>query len=275
MAEQIEVTYRAAGGRPPVDLDLHLGADGQAEVFVGSSYSIPLARVSRVGFFGGRAPAAEVETIHAYLGERDLLARGGGFGRAAPDVPGRFLELAVDGRRARLDLNGMTIDDEIERFEQLLQALALALTEQPVRAVEASLNLSRRGDQIAATIELRSVGSQPLTVLLVDPAEPGQALRARLDLEEKMALPSGASLPMAVGSTVLSPDAVRAMAEKGELPSGIAEVPPGMTYRFSLPPVAAPQSALPVSATGTVQFWLPEEQARRGVTVLTLETPLL
>jgi hypothetical protein len=243
-------------------------------VFVGSSYSIPLARVSRVGFFGGRAPAAETEAIGAYLAKHDLLVRGGGFGQAAPDVPGRFLELAVDKRRARLNLNGMTIDDEIDQFEQLLQALALALTDQPVRAVEASLNLSRSRDQIAATIELRSIGSQLLTVLLVDPAEPGQTLRARLDLEEKVALPSGASLPMAVGSTVLSPDAVRAMVDNGDLPSGIAEVPPGTTYRFSLPPVASPQSALPVGAYGTVQFWLPEGQARRGVTVLTLETPL-
>src|SRR5262245_8161863 len=118
MPEQIEVTYRAGGGRPPVDLDLHLGADGQAGVFVGSSHAVPLARVGRVGFFGGRAPAAETEAIGAYLAGHDLLARGGGFGRAAPDVPGRFLELAVDGRRARLDLNGMTIDDEIDRFEQ-------------------------------------------------------------------------------------------------------------------------------------------------------------
>src|SRR5687767_2744736 len=67
MADQFEITYRARGGQMPVDLEIHLGADGQAEVYVGTSFSIPIARVSRVGFFGGRAPTAEVNALSAFL----------------------------------------------------------------------------------------------------------------------------------------------------------------------------------------------------------------
>src|SRR5687768_2218732 len=98
MPEQLEITYRARGGRLPVDLELDLGSDGQVELFLGSSYSIPLQRVSRIGRFGGRAPASEVIALRAYLEEHDLLARGGTIGQATPDAPARLLQIRADGR---------------------------------------------------------------------------------------------------------------------------------------------------------------------------------
>jgi hypothetical protein len=274
MPEQIEVTYRAKGGRPPVDLDLHLGADGQASLFAGSSFSNPRANVSRVGTFGGPAPVADVAALVAYVAEHDLLARGGRFGRATPDMPLRFVELIVDGHQAQFHLTEMTADIAIDGFERLLQDLALTLTGQPTRAAEASLDLSEIDGRIAATIELRSIGSRPLTVLLVDPDVPGMTLRARVELAETMVLPSGATMPIALGNAVLPLETVQELAQAGDLPRGIVDLPPGARYRFALPPLDAPRTDAPVNATGTLQFWFPEGQARRAATLVTPETPL-
>src|SRR5687768_13489554 len=107
MPDQLEISYRARDGRLPVDLDLHLGPDGQAQVYIGTSYSIPLARVSRVGTFSGPAPTAEVNALRTYLDGHDLLARGGSHGQWNPDAPERFLEIRANGREAQLTLSGM------------------------------------------------------------------------------------------------------------------------------------------------------------------------
>jgi hypothetical protein len=274
MPELLEIAYRARGGRMAVDLDLRLGSDAQATLFVGNSYSIPLARVSRVGTFEGRAPAAEVDALRAYLAEHDVLARGGTHGQPSPDTPARYLTIAVDGRTAELGLTGTASDAELDGFERLLHGLALALTSQPTRAVEASLALGSVGGQIAATIELRSIGTRPISVLLVDPSQPGMTLHAQVALDGKVALPGGASVPMPLGGVELAPDAVQALVQDGALPGGIAELSPGAVYRIELPPLAVPQTALPVVATGALVFWQPDGQARRTLTVLTPETPL-
>ena len=114
MTESFEITYRARGSRPSVDLDLHVGADGQTEVFVGSSTSIPLARVSRIGTFAGKAPTAELEAIRAYLNEHKLADRAGNYGAVAPSTPNRYLELTVDGRQAQFKIGEGANDPEIE-----------------------------------------------------------------------------------------------------------------------------------------------------------------
>jgi len=101
MPKNLEITYRATGGRIPVDLELHLQANGQAEIYVGSSYSIPVERVSRVGSFGGAAPEAEVAAIRAYLDQHDLLSGGGTSGQASQISPIAHSRLSMaSGRRS-------------------------------------------------------------------------------------------------------------------------------------------------------------------------------
>jgi hypothetical protein len=99
-------------------------------------------------------------------------------------------------------------------------------------------------------------------------------LRASVTLEGKMALPSGASMPMGLGTTNLAPSSVQELAQKGDIPAGVTELPAGATYQFALPPLKAPQATVPVSGTGTLLFWLPDGQARRGMTLVTPEVPL-
>jgi hypothetical protein len=81
-------------------------------------------------------------------------------------------------------------------------------------------------------------------------------------------------MPIPLGNVALSPEAVQTLVDGGAIPSGITDLPPGTTYRLELPPLAMPQSPNPVFATGSVSFWFPDGQARRGMTVVTQETPV-
>jgi hypothetical protein len=273
MPNQIEITYRARDGRPAVDLDLHLGPDEQTEVFVGTSTSIPLARLSRIGTFAGKAPSVEMGEIRAYLDEHDLLTRAGSIGQRSPEMPGRFLDLRVDGREAQITISD-TSDAEIDGFERLLHQLALAMTEQPNRAVAATLELHEQDGQIVPTVELRSIGNEPMIALLADPDQSVFTLYVQVELRGTKTTRKGVSFPVIVGTVAFSPDTVQAMAERGELPSGIAELPPDASYRFDLPAIARPDDVNSVTATGSLDFWLPDGLARRALDLLTPEVPL-
>ena len=274
MPQQLEIAYRASGARMHVDLDLHVGLDGHAELFLGSSYSIPLQRVSCVGEFGGPAPDAEMAALSALLDDADLTALGGQYGQPTPDTPLRYLAITASGHTAELHLTGMTTNEAIDGLEQALQRLALVLTSQPLRVLDASLALRESAGRLTATIELRSAGAEPVTVLFVEPSQPGMALRAEVALEGQMALLSGATMPTPLANVSLPRDAVDALVRDGELPSGMATLAPGSGYRLEFPPTDVPEAAVPVTVTGTVQLWWPDKSSRRGLTLVTSRAPL-
>ena len=148
---------------------------------------------------------------------------------------------SADGKRAVLNNLPLLADlrKALDRGDLVtaLNKLGAPLADQLDAAMTA-------GKASAATIELQSVGLEPMTALLADPAQPMMRLRARVDLEGQMALPNGASLPMAMGEAELPLDRVSAMVQDGTLPSGIVEVPPGAGYRFALPPLTVPSAAV-------------------------------
>jgi hypothetical protein len=267
--QRLALTYRATGGRLPVDLDLRLHDTGQAELFIGTSYAIPLERVNRVGAFAGAAPAAQIDALREYITRHNLLARGGSHGALDPDSPARQVTIIADGRQVDMSLNGMSADPIFDGFEQLLQQLALTLTQQPTQAVEATLDLSRTGDTVTTAIVLRAIGTQPFTALFLDPAQPTPALRAQVEIAGQQPLPSGASMPIPVGSATLSAAAVSEQAKAGQIPSGVVHMPVDTTYTFALPSIDIGQATLPLSATGTLRFLLPARQAQRELVLLT------
>jgi hypothetical protein len=269
MVDQLEITYRARDGRPSVDLDLHLAPDGRATLFVGTSQSFSSVRLNRIGDFGGQAATADIDALTDYVREHDLLAHGGSYGDFSPGTPSRFIEIQLAGRAAQFELSEMTTNAEIDGFETLILDFALTLTSQPVAAVEASLQLDVADGQIVSVIELRSIGSEPMTALLFDPEDPMSVLYAHLELRGNQKMPNGVTIPVVFGDVALSPDAVSAMASEGRLPAGIVELPIDAVYRFELPPIAVPEDAQDVVATGSLQFWKPEGKARRGLNVLT------
>lgn len=268
------IAYRARGGRHAELLDLRIAGDGTASLFLGSSYSIPLARVSKVGQFGGPAPPAEVAAIRHALTEHDILSRGGSYGQITPDTPVRLLEIGDGERTVQLQLGGMTTDAVFDGLERALQRLALALTNQPVRALEASLSLRRDGTLVTPAIEMRRIGPDPMTVLLVDSAQQTMTLRAWVAIEARVTLPSGTTMPMPLGTTQLERNTVITMAQQDLLPRGIVDLPPDTRFTFDLPPIDVPQSGMPNVATGFVEFWWPEGQARHRLLLVTPEIPI-
>jgi hypothetical protein len=179
----------------------------------------------------------------------------------------------VDGRTAHITVAD-TSDTEIDGFERLLQRLALAMTHLPTRAVETSLELREDASQIAPIIELPSIGTEPMTALLFDPENPVFTLYAQVELRGTKTTPKGVSFPVVVGTMAYPIETVQTRAERGELPSGVAELPPGVSYRFELPTIARPEDVSEVTATGSVECWLPDGLARRGLTILTPEVAL-
>ena len=148
------------------------------------------------------------------------------------------------------------------------------MTDQPTRAAEASLEFREAKGEIIPTIELRSIGSEPMTALLFDPEKPVFTLYVHVDLQGTKSTPKGVTFPVTVGSVAFPTETVQAMAERGELPSGIAELPPDATYRFELPAISQPEDVSSVTATGAVEFWLPEGLARRELSILTPDIAL-
>jgi len=274
MAEPFELTYRARDGRPPVNLNLHITADGHAELFIGTSTSIPVARVDRIGTFAGQAPANELQAIHDYLAKHDLVSRAGTFGQAGPGTPNRFLALTVGEQHAEFKLNSGQNDATIDGFERLLHHLALAMIDQPLSAVEASLDLQEAEGQITPTITMQAIGSEPMTVLLVDPAQPVFTLYAQVELRGTKTSPGSVTFPAVLGSIAFPTETVQAMAESGELPSGVTKLPRDATYRFELPPIALPVDASAITATGSIDFWLPDGKARSSLSLQTATIPL-
>lgn len=278
----MDIIYRVNGGMPATDLELHLSAGGDAELYLGTTHSITLSRVSRVGTFGGPAPKREAEAIRALLEAGELPGRGGSYGAAtSPHAPSRFIGLTIDGRRADLRIDGAAGDKDVEALEDLLQRLALAMTASPIRAIEASLEKVRReGTQVAATVVLRSIGREPVQgVVFHDPANPTVQLSVEVAVVERRPLPSGGAMSLPSGSTRVSNETMMTLVRDGKLPSGPSEVAPDAAYRFEVvvptKPTAAPPNDASRIATGQVRFPLSDANGkRRLVEAVTPDVPV-
>ena len=195
-----------------------------------------------------------------------MLDRGGTYGQDGPDTPSRFLALDVDGREVEFRLSGLINQADIEGFEAMVQAFALRLTDQPIAAVEGSAELATAAGKVTSAILLRSIGTAPVPVLL--------PLRARIDFEAQMTLPSGAVMPMALATVTATPESLM-LGSVGAAPAERStELPPHTSYRLVLPPIELPESALPVVAIGSVTLASADSSSRRDLTLLTAETPL-
>ena len=269
MSDQLAVTYRARNGRPPANLELQLSPSGETTVFLGTSFSLPGERSSRVGCFAGPAPEPLRAELLAYVERNDLLGRGGTFGQPSPSVPGRFAELKLGERTAEYKFAEMTAGMEIDRFERMLQGLSRAMLDYPRGAAEASLELERKGSNVEAAVVLTSIGSGPMDVLLHDPAEPLYTLFVGVELAGHMKMANGVTIPLDFGTGAMEPDTLSAMVEDGTLPTGITRLPPGMRLRFPTRALEVPAEAADVHATGRVEFWWPEGRARTSLIALT------
>jgi hypothetical protein len=273
MPQQLEISYRASGGRLPVDLDLHLQPDGQTELFVGSSWSFPTKIINRVGFFGGSAPTTELTALRSFLASNDLHARAGSYGSPSPDAINRVLMVVADGKTTEITIKG-TLDDQIvNQFENLVLAFALKLTDQPRYAAEATLTAQRTNNQFVGNVTLTTIGSQPWTVLLADPTNPATILRAQLDLSKQVPQVGGGNAAIPFKNMVLPLDQISALVTSGTLPAGITTIQPGTSFQIPLPDPALP-TGIPLVAAARITFWHPDGQNRRQLILLTPDVPL-
>ncbi|MDZ4720995.1 MAG: hypothetical protein SH847_21255 [Roseiflexaceae bacterium] len=273
MPQQLEISYRASGGRMPVDIDLQLRPDGQAELFVGSSWSLPSKSLTRVGFFGGSAPATELAALRSFLADNNLHAHAGSYGQPSPDAINRALKIVADGQATEITIKGTLTDQTVNQFEDLLLALALKLTDQPLRAAEAKLDAQRTNDQFVGHVTLTTLGTQPWMLLLVDSTNPATIMRSQLELSKKVPQVGGGYAAIPFKTAVLPLDQISALVTSGVLPGGATSIQPGTSFQIPLPDPTLPTGTALVAAA-RLTFWYPDGNNRRQLIVLTPEIQL-
>jgi hypothetical protein len=273
MTDAITLTYRATGGRPPVDLEVLVCAPSRVDVRIGTSFSVPIERVSRVGSFGSTAPAARLAAVHGAVLDGSLLDRNGAYGQWSPEAPRRAAVIDLDGRHTDLQLDGMSADAGLDTFERAVQQLALDTTVSPIAAIEGSLELALQGDTLAVDLVLRSIGTEPVHAVFADAATSSLA-RVHLALESRLELPSGASMPMPAGGLDLHPDEVAHALQANNRGNGPLALRPDDEVRVSFPPTPLPTAAAPTFAYASIDFWEATDAGVRNLLLVTQDTRL-
>ncbi|HET9456280.1 MAG TPA: hypothetical protein VFO78_02980 [Candidatus Limnocylindrales bacterium] len=239
-----ELRYGAVGGRRPIDLRLRLRLDGSAELYLGSSWSLPGRSVDTVGRFGG-PDLVDPERVRELAGSIAADASAGGMATQPFDAIPRVARLVFDGDSRRIDLAG-----PIGPAEQGLLEIAGGLLDKPLAAIRGRL------DRSTSAVELVNVGFEPASLILVDPEPTAAGLFVRWPGD---ADPSESAGSWPTDRTVLD----RAVAE-GRLPPGRVDLSPGGRLVVGIP-AAATEDASSVALSFA---WPGEGPERRLVTLL-------
>ena len=266
-AQNFEIQYNASGGQPPVAMTLHIAASGQAELYLGSSWSVPQAGSDKIGYFGGPVDDAAWSQLNAYLNDHDFLARSGGAASTSPGPTTRSLTLKQAGRETSLVIGDTSNDPELATATTMLDEIIIALTDQPLRAVQAGLAVAPVSAGLEPTLTLTHLGSEPLPILLFDPADPNQYLRVELAFVSVISMPSGLTMRQPLGGVKVPREAIAALVEAGAIPGGVTDLAGGQAYQLVLDPLAQPKGQN-VTLNATLTFWLPGAGAERRVVYL-------
>ena len=265
-----ELNYTAAGGRPYVQTALHISPTGQAELYLGSSWSLPPGDLDTVGFFGGEVPAETWHNLQAYLTAENMLAHQGTGPATSPDMASRHLTLRQGGQQQTITIADTSQVPALARLEGLLIAIMTDLTIKPVRAAQVTLDLSANGRAREPQMTITNVGTQPLFLLLFAAAEVNQYMRIEFNIEQRFTLPSGIEMWPPVSSISPLRADIMALTEAGTIPEGVHALAPGTAHSFRLPEIIMPESSQPLYLRGMVTFWLSDNEADlRPVTIQT------
>jgi len=255
-SEMFEIVYGVSGGQPPVSASLQISPSGQADLFLGSSWSLPTG-TDQIGFFSGQVAADKLSDLNRHLIRYNFLSRSGEPTPTAPDSAVRRLHLDQAGKQTAFTITDTSNDAPLASLEDMLVGIMSDLTAEPLRAIHAAVAATAEGDQLYSTVTLTHRGSEPLSVLFFDPDSVNMYARVQLAVERLNKLPSGIELPMALGGLALSRDEMAALVDQGFLPNGVQSMEPGDTFSFELPPTQRPAAADNVYARVTLTFWLP------------------
>jgi hypothetical protein len=247
---------------------LHVAPEGSAELYLGTSWSLPgTGPLDTVGFFARKIEPTELETLHRALEASGIFDR-----PEAPVAPAvadsviRSLAVERAGQTAELTIPGEA-DPGIVEVEAALQGLMAGVYASPARAARLEVESDRRGGAIRALLRLANPGAKALPVLLSDPDDPSHGLLATVSVVTAMG-------EVMANEAFTAEDVARA-APPGSVPSGATELEPGAAMELPLPEVKVPRSREKLHVMVGIEFALPlEGQGLRRVSIEAQPAPL-
>jgi len=243
----LDFAYGVDAVRPRTSFDLHIPASGDAELYLGEPIG---AEADTLGFYGAPVAPETRAALAKLVQTGDLLSRSAGL-QATAEGSG-FLRITSGSVKSELSL--VAPDEGVNALRSKLDQILVEVARHPLRALRMTLTATREGETLRPDITLTEVGTEPLSVLFFDPADPSLCLQATAS--------AGAR------TSELSRGDVAALVGTHALPSGVTTVPVGATYHLSLAPLAAPRKpdGGVVEISGTVDVGIPGAGAsRRGI----------
>jgi hypothetical protein len=263
-----DVRYAASGGLRPVAALLHVGPDGSADLYVGTSWSLPgKGPLDTVGFFARKLEPTDLEALHRALEASGIFDRPESpVPPAVPDSVIRSLVVQQSGRTAELTIPGEA-DPGIAEVETALQRVMAHVQTSPVRAARLDVESSRSDGGIRALLRLSNPGVEALPIMLSDPDEPSRGLLAAVSVVTGVG-------EVKTQEAYTAEDVARA-APHGVAPSGTSELEPGASIELPLPEVKVPRSRESLHVLVGIEFALPlEGQGIRRVSIEAQPAPL-
>ncbi|HEX7604466.1 MAG TPA: hypothetical protein VF316_22765 [Polyangiaceae bacterium] len=254
LATSLDFAYGVDAARPRTSFDLHIPPVGDAELYLGEPMG---AEADTLGFYGTPVAPETRAALAKLVQSGNLLSRSAGLSATAEGSG--FLRITSGSVKSELSL--VAPDEGVNALRTKLDQILVELARHPLRTLRMTLVATREGETLRPEITLTEVGTEPLSVLFFDPADPSFCLQATAS--------AGAR------TSELSRGDVAALVGTHALPAGVTTVPVGAVYHLPLAPLAAihkPDGGA-VEISGTVTVWLPGAGAsRRGIQLRTRAT---
>ena len=260
--------YTFSGGYPPSEASLALDSEGKAEMFLGSSASLPVEELDCAGWFAGALPADIASALQSLLAEPALVEKlahlqSAPAGKLLLDSLVRRLRLVLDGQEFKLDLPASSSDHWIASLDDLLRRAMSALSRRPLQALRLQVSLRQEGASLLPSFKLTGLGTQATSILFYDPSPPAQVCAASFNLEARIEFPGGAIAWNPQTMLQVPPAHWLNLIEQGLLPAQMRLAEPDISLHLPLPALAQPANPAGLYFGGALTLWLVDAQDRR------------
>jgi hypothetical protein len=245
----LDFAYGVDAARPRTSFDLHVPPTGDAELYLGATPE----GADTLGYFRAPVSAEARAALAKLVQDGKLLSRTSGPSMNAEGSG--FLRVASGAEKGELSL--VSADEAVTALRTKLDEIMVDVARHPLRALRMSVVATRDGAALRPELTLTQVGTEPLSVLFFDPADPVFCLHA--------SAATGTRGP----TSELTRSDVAALVQSGALPGGVTAVPAGAVYHLPLPPLTV---AAPPELSGSVTLWLPGTGASRRAVELRAHT---
>src|SRR3990172_12377722 len=160
-----ELHYSVFGGYPVIEASLTVASNDQAEMFLGSSWSLPGEELDHAGWFGGPIPAevmTDLSQMFAAPAARENILRlqAAQAGKLPFDALVRILRLVWEGKEFKLDLSASASDAWVSQLEELLRRAMSILNGCPRLALRLHAGLRQEDKAFMPSIQVTGLGAQ-------------------------------------------------------------------------------------------------------------------